>query len=107
MAGQGEARTLRRRRLLQSVMLGGCALPVAANLFRPSAARAAQEVGHGGGIPTTGVNGDQGYESAGSFEIVADFYGPGPSGVVVTDAGRIFVGFPRHAVNHKDRKSVV
>ncbi|KXV07031.1 L-dopachrome tautomerase-related protein [Acetobacter malorum] len=101
MAGQSKERTLRRRRLLQSVMLGGCALPVAAGLLRPSAARAAQEGEHGGGTPTTGVNGDQGYESAGSFEIVADFYGPGPSGVVVTDTGRIFVGFPRHAVNHK------
>lgn len=101
LAGQGKERSLKRRRLLQSVMLGGCALPVAAGLLRPFAARAAQEAGHGGGTPTTGVNGDQGYESAGSFEVVADFYGPGPSGVVVTDAGRIFVGFPRHAVNHK------
>lgn len=95
LAGQGKERSLKRRRLLQSVMLGGCALPVAAGLLRPFAARAAQEAGHGGGTPTTGVNGDQGYESAGSFEVVADFYGPGPSGVVVTDAGRIFVGFPR------------
>ncbi|WP_244894874.1 major royal jelly family protein [Acetobacter indonesiensis] len=53
------------------------------------------------GTPTTGVNGDQGYEPAGTFEIVADFYGPGPSGVVVADNGRVFIGFPRHAVNHK------
>jgi sugar lactone lactonase YvrE len=36
----------------------------------------------------------------GSFEIVAQFYGPGPSGIAVTPDGRIFVGFPRHAVNH-------
>lgn len=52
-------------------------------------------------IVQTGVHGDQGYESAGSFEIVAEFYGPGPSGIVVTDNGRVFVGFPRHAINHK------
>ncbi|GAN67679.1 L-dopachrome tautomerase-related protein [Acetobacter orleanensis] len=71
-------------------------------LLRPAAARAAQETERReSGTPTTGVNGDQGYESAGPFEIVADFYGPGPSGVVVTESGRIFVGFPRHAVNHK------
>lgn len=50
---------------------------------------------------TTGVNGDQGYAPAGSFEVVADFYGPGPSGVVVSENGRIFIGFPRHAINHK------
>ncbi|WP_183172638.1 L-dopachrome tautomerase-related protein [Acetobacter pomorum] len=54
-----------------------------------------------GAIVQTGVHGDQGYESAGSFEIVAEFYGPGPSGIVVTENGRIFVGFPRHAINHK------
>lgn len=53
------------------------------------------------GTPTTGVNGDQGYEPAGSFDIVAEFYGPGPSGIVVAENGRIFVGFPRHAINHK------
>lgn len=37
----------------------------------------------------------------GSFEIVAAFPGPGPSGVVVTPEGRVFVGFPRHADNHR------
>ncbi|WP_244284810.1 major royal jelly family protein [Acetobacter persici] len=108
--GQAESQhQLGRRRLLSSLLLGGSIVPVAAGLLRAPEARAAQQpaqgavqgVAQGGGTPTTGVNGDQGYESAGSFEIVADFYGPGPSGVVVTDEGRIFVGFPRHAVNHK------
>lgn len=37
---------------------------------------------------------------SGSFEIVASFDGPGPSGIAVTPSGRIFVGFPRHADNH-------
>ncbi len=108
--GQAEGQQqLGRRRLLSSLLLGGSIVPVAAGLLRVPEARAAQQpaqgavqgAAQGGGTPTTGVNGDQGYESAGSFEIVADFYGPGPSGVVVTDEGRIFVGFPRHAVNHK------
>ncbi|AEI37283.1 L-dopachrome tautomerase-related protein [Zymomonas mobilis] len=51
--------------------------------------------------PITGENGDQGYEPAGNLEIIADFYGPGPSGIVVTKTNRIFVGFPRHAINHR------
>jgi sugar lactone lactonase YvrE len=37
----------------------------------------------------------------GAFEIVAEFYGPGPSGIAITPDGRIFVGFPRHADNHR------
>lgn len=37
---------------------------------------------------------------AGSMEVVARFDGPGPSGIAVTPAGRVFVGFPRHAENH-------
>ncbi|RFD20789.1 gluconolactonase [Komagataeibacter melaceti] len=45
-------------------------------------------------------NRDHGVASSGPFEIVARFNGPGPSGIAVTQ-GRIFVGFPRHAVNHK------
>ncbi|WP_066098548.1 L-dopachrome tautomerase-related protein [Xanthomonas massiliensis] len=36
---------------------------------------------------------------AGSFEVVARFDGPGPSGIAVSH-GRVFVGFPRHADNH-------
>lgn len=36
----------------------------------------------------------------GTLEVVAQFYGPGPSGIAVTPDGRIFVGFPRHAENH-------
>lgn len=37
----------------------------------------------------------------GGMEIVARFDGPGPSGIAVTPGGRIFVGFPRHADNHR------
>ncbi|WP_415529885.1 L-dopachrome tautomerase-related protein [Gluconacetobacter sp.] len=37
----------------------------------------------------------------GSLEVVAEFYGPGPSGIAVTPDNRIFVGFPRHAENHR------
>nr|WP_246387182.1 major royal jelly family protein [Gluconacetobacter sacchari] len=37
---------------------------------------------------------------AGSLDIVAEFYGPGPSGIAVTPDHRIFIGFPRHAENH-------
>lgn len=36
----------------------------------------------------------------GSFDEVAAFAGPGPSGIVVTPQGRTFVGFPRHAIDH-------
>lgn len=46
-------------------------------------------------------NQDNGTEPYGSFEEVARFEGPGPSGIAVLPNGRIFVGFPRHAVDHK------
>ncbi|AXY22529.1 Major royal jelly protein [Komagataeibacter saccharivorans] len=46
------------------------------------------------------INHDHGAAPSGPFEIVARFDGPGPSGIAVTH-GRIFVGFPRHAVNHR------
>jgi len=39
--------------------------------------------------------------TAGSLEVVARFFGPGPSGIAVTPSGRIFVGFPRHADDHR------
>ncbi|AQS87623.1 SMP-30/gluconolactonase/LRE family protein [Neoasaia chiangmaiensis] len=45
-------------------------------------------------------NEDRGTEPYGAFDVVARFDGPGPSGIVVLPNGRIFVGFPRHAVNH-------
>lgn len=45
-------------------------------------------------------NADNGLSSAGVFDIVAEFTGPGPSGVAVLPDGRLFVGFPRHAENH-------
>jgi sugar lactone lactonase YvrE len=44
------------------------------------------------------VSGDTAH--AGSLEVVAEFFGAGPSGIAVTPDGRIFVGFPRHAVDH-------
>lgn len=37
----------------------------------------------------------------GTLEEVAAFEGPGPSGIVVTPQGRTFVGFPRHAIDHR------
>ena len=46
------------------------------------------------------INHDHGAAPEGPFEIVARFDGPGPSGIAVT-GGRVFVGFPRHAVNHR------
>lgn len=47
------------------------------------------------------ANEDRGTAPHGVFEVVASFDGPGPSGIVVLPDGRVFVGFPRHAVNHK------
>lgn len=46
-------------------------------------------------------NEDNGTGPIGNLEIVAQFDGPGPSGIVVLPDGRTFVGFPRHAVDHK------
>ncbi|NNC02320.1 gluconolactonase [Corallococcus exiguus] len=37
----------------------------------------------------------------GTLEVVARFDGPGPSGIAITPDGRVFVGFPRHAEDHK------
>ncbi|MBS1097323.1 SMP-30/gluconolactonase/LRE family protein [Gluconobacter sphaericus] len=46
-------------------------------------------------------NEDNGTGPYGELDIVAEFDGPGPSGIVVLPNGRTFVGFPRHAVDHK------
>ncbi|GAN54133.1 SMP-30/gluconolactonase/LRE family protein [Tanticharoenia sakaeratensis] len=56
----------------------------------------------GGGVTPARAEGnaDNGTEPSGPFEVVAQFFGPGPSGIVVMPDGRTFVGFPRHAVNH-------
>ena len=43
---------------------------------------------------------DTGLAPEGSLEIVARFDDPGPSGIAVTPDGGIFVGFPRHAIDH-------
>lgn len=45
---------------------------------------------------------DPGASPTGSMQVVARFADPGPSGIVVTPTGRIFVGFPRHATDHGD-----
>jgi len=57
----------------------------------------AVESGFATGAPDTA---DLGGATAGSLEVVARFYGPGPSGIAVTPDGRVFVGFPRHADDH-------
>ncbi|MBF0861341.1 SMP-30/gluconolactonase/LRE family protein [Gluconobacter kanchanaburiensis] len=46
-------------------------------------------------------NVDRGTAPYGALDIVAEFDGPGPSGIVVLPNGRTFVGFPRHAIDHK------
>lgn len=51
--------------------------------------------------PQAGDTVDLGGATAGSLEVVARFYGPGPSGIAVTPDGRVFVGFPRHADDHR------
>jgi sugar lactone lactonase YvrE len=40
-------------------------------------------------------------ESSQAIEVVAEISDPDPSGIVVSRDGRIFLGFPRHAVDHK------
>ncbi len=40
-------------------------------------------------------------ESSQHIEIVAEICDPDPSGIVVSRDGRVFLGFPRHAVDHK------
>ncbi|MFT8598417.1 SMP-30/gluconolactonase/LRE family protein [Acetobacter orientalis] len=93
----GVGRTFLNRR---AALLGVAATPLVASTLAGAKACAAPPAIKAS-PQTTGVNGDQGYAPAGSFEVVAEFYGPGPSGVVVSENGRIFVGFPRHAINHK------
>jgi sugar lactone lactonase YvrE len=43
---------------------------------------------------------DRSLVPVGSFEEMAAFQGPGPSGIAVSPNGRTFVGFPRHAIDH-------
>ncbi|PYD64611.1 L-dopachrome tautomerase-related protein [Gluconacetobacter entanii] len=81
---------MKRRSLLGAAVPMGVAAALARTAGRAHAAPAATE----------GTNRDHGLNSAGPFEVVARFDGPGPSGVAVTPGRRIFVGFPRHAVNH-------
>ncbi|PYD76837.1 L-dopachrome tautomerase-related protein [Novacetimonas pomaceti] len=82
---------MKRRSLLgAAVPVGVAALAMAGGGQASRAAPAA----------TGRMNRDYGLNSAGPFEIVARFDGPGPSGIAVTPGRRIFVGFPRHAINH-------
>lgn len=43
---------------------------------------------------------DRGLAPVGDVEVVARLPEPGPSGIAVTPSGRVFLGFPRHAVAH-------
>lgn len=79
-----------KRRLLFTAATGLALTPV---LARAEATEARGAPGTSGT-----VSGDS--RPAGSFEVVAAFDGPGPSGIAVTPEGRVFVGFPRHAENH-------
>lgn len=54
----------------------------------------------GSTLPALAETVDRSAIPLGSLEEVAAFKGPGPSGIVVTPSGRVFVGFPRHAINH-------
>lgn len=78
--------TMHRRDLL----FGAASVAAAGAATLARAAQPAQEA----------INHDHGAAPDGPFEIVARFDGPGPSGIAVT-GGRVFVGFPRHAVNHR------
>ncbi|WP_323990321.1 L-dopachrome tautomerase-related protein [Nguyenibacter sp. L1] len=75
----------------RSILGGAIPLALAA---AGRAARAAPPAG-------LATNTDHGFNSAGTFDIVARFADPGPSGIAITPDGRMFVGFPRHAVDHK------
>ncbi|MDE1168904.1 MAG: L-dopachrome tautomerase-related protein [Pseudomonas sp.] len=52
-------------------------------------------------LPASAETEDRSLVPVGSLTEVANFAGPGPSGIVVTKEGRTFVGFPRHAIDHK------
>lgn len=83
---------MNRRSMLRSTLLG---------LGGLAAGRA--EAAGSPPLPTPPIqpgNTDRGYPDDGVLEIVAEFMGPGPSGVAVTPDGRIFVSFPRHADDH-------
>ncbi|MDN6041038.1 MAG: hypothetical protein L0I33_03390, partial [Acetobacter sp.] len=73
----GVGRTFLNRR---AALLGVAATPLVASTLAGAKACAAPPAIKAP-PQTTGVNGDQGYAPAGSFEVVAEFYGPGPSGV--------------------------
>ncbi|ACI50941.1 major royal jelly protein [Gluconacetobacter diazotrophicus PA1 5] len=84
---------MKRRSVLGHAVLGGAMMGSGALALAGRAARAAPPA-------SFATNTDHGFNSAGSFEIVAEFADPGPSGIAITPDGRMFVGFPRHAVNH-------
>ena len=51
-------------------------------------------------LPASAQTADRSTQPVGSLTELAAFTGPGPSGIAVTPQGRVFVGFPRHAINH-------
>jgi sugar lactone lactonase YvrE len=77
---------MRRRSVLAHAVIGSAVVASRAARAAPPASLA--------------TNTDHGFNSAGSFEIVAEFDNPGPSGIAITPDGRMFIGFPRHADNH-------
>lgn len=77
---------MKRRHFLQTASIAPVSLAAAPLVASPASAAG---------------NEDRGISPSGVFEVVARFDGPGPSGIVALPDGRTFVGFPRHAVNHK------
>ncbi|MDI2091139.1 L-dopachrome tautomerase-related protein [Commensalibacter oyaizuii] len=49
-----------------------------------------------------GDTGDPSSVPYGNIMVIDQFTDPGPSGVAVTNSGRLFISFPRHAQNHTD-----
>ncbi len=78
---------MKRRHFLRAASAAPASLAVSAALPAAQAHAAGNE--------------DNGTGTLGDLDIVAEFDGPGPSGIVVLPDGRTFVGFPRHAVDHK------
>ncbi|MBS1102199.1 SMP-30/gluconolactonase/LRE family protein [Gluconobacter sp. Dm-62] len=78
---------MKRRHFLRAASAAPASLAVSAALPGSQARAAGNE--------------DNGTGPYGELDIVAEFDGPGPSGIVVLPNGRTFVGFPRHAVDHK------
>ncbi len=55
----------------------------------------------GSGFQALGQAQDSAIRSPRAIQIVAAISDPDPSGIVVSPEGRLFLGFPRHAVDHR------